>query len=82
MSGHAGGAMSESGMIESGDSCWNRITSSFRSRIINSSSFVADIWSSQCRPLSGHFDGALSELSMVENVGVAVGIASPVLSIQ
>ena len=35
-----------------------------------------------CRPMSGRVASAMSELGRVENVGVAVGIASPSLSVQ
>ena len=44
--------------------------------------FVATILSFGCRPMSGHVVSVVFVSSMVENVGVAAGIASPALSVQ
>ena len=49
---------------------------------VSTSGSVADIWGFQCRPMSGHVGSATSESGVVENVGVAVGIASPAHSVQ
>ena len=44
--------------------------------------FVADIFGSRCRPMSGHVGSVISELGMVENVGVAALTASKSISVQ
>ena len=44
--------------------------------------FFIDISSSGYRPTSGGVGGDISKSAMVSNVGVAVGIASPALSIK
>ena len=48
---------------------------SFRLIVISTSGFMVDISSSGCRPMSGHVGSVMSELGVVENVGVAVEIS-------
>ncbi len=48
---------------------WNRVTIAFRSKIISTSGFVAEILSSGCRPISHMLSSAISKPSMVTNVG-------------
>ena len=43
---------------------------------------VAAILNFGCRPVSGHVVSSISESGVVENVGVAVGTASPSPSVQ
>ena len=44
--------------------------------------FVADIFASPCRPRWGRVGSVISELGMVENMGVAAETAWPALSVQ
>ena len=44
----------------------------FRSKGISTYSFMVDILSPGCRPMSGNVGGAISRSGVVENVGVAV----------
>ena len=53
-----------------------------QSELIISFGLVADVWSFRCRSLSGRVRSAISKSGMVENVGVAAGIASPSVSVQ
>ncbi len=44
--------------------------------------FLGRHLSFRCRPMSGRDPSAISKSDMVDNVGVAVGIASPYVSVQ
>ena len=55
---------------------------SFRSGAISTSGFVADILSSRCPPMSDNVGSAIFKSGVVENVGVAVGVALLSLSVQ
>ncbi len=52
----------------------HHLFTSARVIILSTSGFVADILSSRCRPMSDHVDSVMSELGVVENVGVTVEI--------
>ena len=85
-------------VIERGRKCggsrWNRVARSFRSKVISTSVFhfrfplpvstsgLIQIFSLGCRPISGGVGSVISNSGVVENVGVAVGIASPGLPVQ
>ncbi len=81
MSGRVGSAISKLG---NGRKCGgrNRVSISFHSKAVSTSGFVADHQPLFEFPMSGNVDSNKSESGMVANVGVAVGIASPSLSVQ
>jgi hypothetical protein len=46
---------------------WNRITISFRSKVISTSGLMTAILGSGCRSMSNNVGSAISKSSMVEN---------------
>ncbi len=52
------------------------------SLIVSTSGSMADVSGFRCRQMSGRVGSVISESGIVENVGVAVGIASLTLSVQ
>ncbi len=64
------------------NSRWNRVDISFCSKAISTSGLVPDILSSGCRSKSGNVGSDIFNSDMVANVGVAVGIALPSVSVQ
>ena len=69
-----------------GGSRWSRFDICFRSKVISTSGFHFRFrgrhLSCRRRPMSGNVGSVLSWSGIVENVGVAVGIASPSVSVQ
>src|SRR5664279_5504060 len=65
-----------------GGSRWNFADISFHIRVITTSGLESAILNFTSRPTSGNFGSVTSELGMVENVGVAVGISLKSLSIS
>ena len=83
MSGHVGSVISESGMVENVG-----VAAGTASKYISVQKLfllpvlVAAILNFGCRPMSDHVVSAISESGVVENVGVALGTASPSPSVQ
>ncbi len=50
--------------------------------LVSTSGFMAETFGFRCRPMSGCVGSAIFESGIVENVGVAVGIASRILSVR
>ena len=69
-----------------GGSRWNRFEICFRSKVISTSGFYFRFrgrhLSFRCRPMSDNVGSVIFGSGMVENVGVAVGIASKSVSVQ
>ena len=69
-----------------GGSRWNRFAMCFRSKVISTSAFHFRFRGRhirfRCWSRSGRVGSVISKTGMVENVGVAVGIASPSVSVQ
>ncbi len=69
-----------------GGSRWNRFAMCFRSKVISTSAFHFRFRDRhirfRCWSRSGSVGSVISKTGMVENVGVAVGIASPCVSVQ
>ena len=69
-----------------GGSRWNRFAICFRSKGLSTSGFHFRFrgrhLSYRCRSMSDNVGSVIFESGMVENVGVAVGIASPYISVQ
>ena len=80
MSRRVGSATSESGIVENGGIRWNRFASSFRSKVISTSGFMAEMWNSGCRPMAGPVGSDIPGSSMVENVRVAVELSFAVVT--
>ncbi len=59
-----------------GGSRLNRIDISFRSKVISTCGFVADIVVSRCRPMSDNVGSVIFQSGLVENVASAHRIAS------
>ncbi len=64
------------------DSRCNRGDISFCSNVISTSGLMSEVFSFGCRSMSGNVGSEISKSGMVENMRVAVGIASPSLSVQ
>ncbi len=54
---------------------WNRVAVEFRSKFTSTSGLVSAILNSGCRPTSARVDSPISELGVVENLGVAGAIS-------
>jgi hypothetical protein len=69
-----------------GGSRWNRVAICLCSKVISTSGFHFRFrgrhLSFRCRPMSDNVGSVIFRLGVVENVGVAVGIASPSISVQ
>ncbi len=65
---------------------WNSFAICFRSKVISTSGFHFRICGRhlrfRCRPMSGRVGSVISMAGVVDNVGVAVEIASPYVSVQ
>ncbi len=70
----------------SGGSRWNRFAMCIRSKVISTSAFHFRFRGRhirlRCWSRSGRVGSVISKTGMIENVGVAVGIASPCVSVQ
>ena len=64
------------------DSRSNRVDIALCSKAISTSGLVLDILSSGCRSMSGNVGSDITNSGMVAYVGLAVGIASPSVSVQ
>ncbi len=87
MSDNVGSVIFGSGMVENvGVSRWNSFAIYFRSKVTSTSGFHFRFrdrhLSYRCCPMSGRVGSGISKSGMVENVGVAVAIASPSVSVQ
>ncbi len=87
MSGRVDNAISGSGIVENVGVAAGIASLTFSDHLlfplpVSTSGFVADISGFPCWLMSGSVGSVISRSSMVENVGVAVGIASPSLSAQ
>ncbi len=79
MSGNVGTAISESGIVENvglEPSHWTLSVELLFPLPVSTSDSYAEISGFRCRPMSGCVGRAISKSGTVENVGVAVGIAS------
>ncbi len=87
MSGLVGSYISESAMVENVGLAVRIASLTLAVRVliplpVSTSGFVADILGFRCRLMSDSVGSAISRALTVENVGVAVGIFSPSLSVQ
>ena len=83
MSDHVVSGISESGMVENvGVAAEIASPSLSVQKLFPLPVRIFDILRSRCRPMSGHVVSGISESGVAENVGVAVEIASPSLSVQ
>ncbi len=87
MSGQVGSAMSKSGIAENVGAVAGIASPALSIQMlfplpVSTSGFVADVSDFRCWPMSGRVSGVIFESGIVENVGVAVGIASLTLSVQ
>ncbi len=87
MSGNVGSDISESGMVANVGAAVGIASPSVSVYKLFSTSgfhfrFHNQHLSFRCRPMSGRVGSAISKLGMVANVGVAVEIASPSVSVQ
>ncbi len=87
MSGPVGSAISKSGMVENvgvdvGIASPSASIQKLFPLPVFTSGFVADVVGFRCWPMWGNVGRVIFRPGMVENVGVAVGIASPFLSVQ
>ncbi len=65
-----------------GGRSWNRGAICHRSKVICTSGLMAAILNFGSRTTSGNVGGDIGKSGMVDNVGVAVGIAAPSLAVQ
>ncbi len=87
MSGHVGSAMSKSGIAENvgvvvGISFPTLSIQMLFPLPVSTSGSVADTSGFRCLPMSGRVGSDISESGIVENVGVAVGIALITLAVR
>ena len=83
MSGNVGSVISASSMVENvGVAAGTASPALSVQQLFPLPVFVASILSSGCRPMSCNVGSVISELSMVENVGMAVEIVFVVVIFQ
>ncbi len=80
MSDHVGNVMSESGVDENvGIAAGGTSPAIYMKKLISLPVFVVAILSFGCRPMSGNVGCVMSELGVVENMGVTVELSSVVV---